>query len=252
MALQNTLRWLVAAGVLALAAGNQLWQWLLSREMAAACAESPEAQRVCTMADQILGNLWMGQWILAALAAAGLLVAMQIVLRHSVEAPAAALKEHFRRMALGQWRAPLPKAALAAPAGLPEAVKELGEELESAFLEMEQATRRASLALFVRSTEQQLDRIEESIAGIRVVVEAARAHRQIVPAQAVDNLKLVSRLAEELRASMDAALARELGTGAENGAGMNGVGMNGAGMNGVGKTNRRVRAGGASLPVRVA
>lgn len=210
MTLRIALRWLIAAGVVFSAAAAEFWHQALTRQMAAICAEMPDAGGPCAALQQAAVVAAVARWVQAAAFLALLLWVLDMVLRRYVDQPAQALKEHFRRMVLGQWRSPLSEVAQLAPSGIPGAVKELGEELETAFLQLESATRRSSLALFVRNAEQRLDRIAESVEGIRVVVEAARVHRQIVPPQAVDNLRMVSRLIVEMRESMDAGFAKEL------------------------------------------
>jgi hypothetical protein len=201
---------MVLLGVLLVAGRAELWHQSLGREVAAICAESPATAEACGAFREGLVFGAALRWLQILVLLALMLWGLELLLQRFVNLPAQALKEHFRRMVLGQWRAPLPEAAQRAPAGIPAAVTELGEELESAFLQLESATRRASLALFVRNAEQRLDRIAESVDGVSVVVEAARAHRQIVPPQALDNLKLISRLIEEMRDSMEAGFAKEL------------------------------------------
>lgn len=210
MTLRNAFRCLVASGILLVAGGAELWHQSLGREMAAICAHAPQAEGACAA---LRDGLFFGatlRWVQTFFLLALVLWAGDLLIRHFVDVPAQALKQHFRCMLLGQWRAPLPEAAQRAPAGIPVAVIELGEELECAFQQLESATRRASLALFVRNAEQRLQRIAESVDGVCVVAEAARAHRQIVPPQALDNLKLVSRLIAEMRDAMDAGFAKEL------------------------------------------
>jgi hypothetical protein len=212
MTLRNGLRCLVAVGVLLVAGGAELWYQTLGRQMAAICAEAPQAAGVCAAFSQSLA-LGATLRLLQTFALLALMIwGVDLLLKHFVDVPAQTLRQHFRSMVLGQWRAPLPEAARRAPAGIPAAVVELGEELDNAFLQLESATRRASLALFVRNAEQRLERIAESVDGVSVVAEAARAHRQIVPQQALDNLKLVSRLIAEMRDAMDAGFAKELET----------------------------------------